>query len=154
MDHSTVLKSWPGCSSPYSCPVSTPRAALQRLRDESPQLNALCGEYAVILLTAFGSVLRPGSEPRDLDLGVLFEYGQAPDLLGLRDGIVALTRYEGIDLVVLNGAGPVIRERALVGAEVVFEAQKSTHAQAAIAATMERMDTDWLRRLAVEEMAR
>jgi uncharacterized protein YutE (UPF0331/DUF86 family) len=61
---------------------------------------------------------------------------------------VALTRYEGIGLAVLNGAGPVIRERALVGAEVVFEAQKSTHAQAATAATMERRDTDRLRRLA------
>jgi hypothetical protein len=56
--------------------------------------------------------------------------------------------------VVLNGAGPVIRERALVRAEVLFEARPSVHTNAAIAATMERMDTDWLRRLAVEVLAR
>jgi hypothetical protein len=72
----------------------------------------------------------------------------------VRDDLVALTGYEGIDLVVLNGAGPVIRERALVGAEVLYEARRSVHTQAAIAATMERMDTQWLRRLSLEELAR
>lgn len=134
--------------------MSTPGSALQQLRDASAQLKVLCEEHAVILLTAFGSVLRPATEPHDLDLGVLFDYTAERDVLGLRDGLVALTGYEGIDLVVLNGAGPVIRERALVQAEVLYEAQKSVHAQAAIAATMERMDTDWLRRLALEELAR
>lgn len=134
--------------------MSTPSSALQRLRKESAQLNVLCDEYAVILLTAFGSVLRPEAEPHDLDLGVLFEYTGERDALGLRDDLVALTGYEGIDLVVLNGAGPVIRERALVGAEVLHEARKSVHATAAVGATMERMDTAWLRDLALEELAR
>lgn len=134
--------------------MSTPSSALQRLREESAQLNVLCDEYAVILLTAFGSVLRPEAEPHDLDLGVLFEYAGEHDALGLRDDLVALAGYEGIDLVVLNGAGPVIRERALVGAEVLHEARKSVHANAAVAATMERMDTAWLRDLALEELAR
>ncbi|MCB0899717.1 MAG: nucleotidyltransferase domain-containing protein [Actinobacteria bacterium] len=133
--------------------MSTPGSALQRLREESAQLNVLCDEYGVILLTAFGSVLRPAAEPHDLDLGVLFEYGEAHDALGLRDNLVALTGYEGIDLVVLNGAGPVIRERALVGAKVLHEARKGVHANAAVAATMERMDTAWLRDLALEELA-
>jgi predicted nucleotidyltransferase len=134
--------------------VSTPGSALQRLRDDPSRLRVLCDEHAVILLTAFGSILRPAAEPHDLDVGVLFNYTAERDVLGLRDGLVALTGYEGIDLVVLNGAGPVIRERALVGAEVLNEARKSVHARAAIAATMERMDTDWLRRLALEELAR
>lgn len=134
--------------------MSNPGSALRRLHGESAQLRALCDEYDVILLTAFGSVLRPQAKPNDLDLGVLFEYGGKPDALGLRDGLVALTGNEGVDLVVLNGAGPVIRERALVGATVLYEARKSVHANAAIAATMERMDTAWLRDLALEELAR
>lgn len=134
--------------------MSTPNGALRLLRAASAELNALCDEHCVILLTAFGSVLRAPGEAHDLDLGVLFDFTVERDVLGLRDGLVALTGYEGIDLVVLNGAGPVIRERALVGAEVLFEARRSVHTNAAVAATMERMDTDWLRRLAVEELAR
>lgn len=54
----------------------------------------------------------------------------------------------------LNGAGPVIRECSLVGAEVLYEARPSVHAKAAIAATMERMDTAWLRQLALAELAK
>jgi predicted nucleotidyltransferase len=134
--------------------VSTPHGALQVLRNASAELGVLCGEQCVILLTAFGSVLREPGEAHDLDLGVLFDFDAERDVLRLRDRLVALTGYEGIDLVVLNGAGPVIRERALVGAEVLFEARPSVHTNATIAATMERMDTDWLRRLAVEVLAR
>lgn len=143
-----------GGRQPYSCPVSTPLSALRTLRDESARLGVLCDHYEVILLTAFGSALRPAPEPHDLDLGVLFEYAGERDVLGMRDGLVALTGYEGIDLVVLNDAGPVIRERALARAEVLFEARPSVHANAAIAATMERMDTAWLRDLALQELAR
>jgi len=36
--------------------------------------------------------------PRDLDLAVIFEYAEPRDALGLRDGLVELTDYEGIDL--------------------------------------------------------
>lgn len=72
-------------------------------------LKVICEGHGVILLTAFGSVLRPTAEPHDLDLGVLFEHAGTRDALGVRDGLVELTGYEGIDLVVLNGAGPVTR---------------------------------------------
>ncbi len=143
-----------GAASSYSCHMSSPGSALQRLRDDAEHLQVLCDRHGVVLLTAFGSVLRPAAEPHDLDLGVLFEHAGTRDALGVRDDLVALTGYEGIDLVVLNGAGPVIRERALVGAEVLYEARRSVHTQAAIAATMERMDTQWLRRLSLEELAR
>lgn len=56
--------------------MSTPGSALQRLREESAQLNVLCDEYGVILLTAFGSVLRPAAEPHDLDLGFCSSMGR------------------------------------------------------------------------------
>ena len=134
--------------------MSTPSDALARLREHSAQVARVCVVHRVLLLTAFGSALRPGARPRDLDLGVVFAHDAPRDVLGLLDHLVQLAGFDGIDLAVLNGAGPVIRERALVGAEVLFEAAPSVHANAAIAATMERMDTAWMRDLALKEMAR
>lgn len=139
---------------PYSGAMPTPTDALTILQAHPAEVARECAVHRVVLLTAFGSVLRPGAAPRDLDLGVLFEHAGPRDVLGLLDGLVELTGFDGIDLAVLNGAGPVIRERALVGALVLFEAGPSVHANAAIAATMERMDTAWMRELARREMAR
>ncbi len=129
-------------------------AALEQLRDRSGEVAGSCKRRAAILLTCFGSTTRPGSDPHDLDLGVLFEYGGPRDVLGLLDDLTVLTRYDGIDLTVLNDAGPVICEHALVGVEVLFEARRSVHAESALAATMERLDTAWLRRLTLETLAR
>lgn len=131
-----------------------PIDALRTLREHPEQVAAVCSQYRVALLTVFGSAVRPGSDPHDLDLGLLFEHDGPQDLLGVRDALVALTEFEQLDVAVLNAAGPVIRERALIGAEVLFEARPSMHANAALAAAMERMDTAWLRRLALESMAR
>jgi hypothetical protein len=47
---------------------------------------------------------------------------------------------------------PVAKERALVAAIPLFEALPGLFAQAQIAAMMERMDTEWLRRLDLELM--
>lgn len=48
----------------------------------------------------------------------------------------------------------MIRECSLVGAEVLYEARPSVHARAALAASIERMDTAWLRQLALAELAK
>jgi hypothetical protein len=53
----------------------------------------------------------------------------------------------------LNRGGPVIRERALVGSVELFESKPGALASAQVAAVLERMDTDWMRRLDLELMA-
>ncbi len=133
--------------------MGTPIQALTTLR-ESALLAELCRARGVILLTAFGSSIRPDTRPNDLDLGVLFAYEGPRDLLGFLDDLVQLTGCDALDLTVLNDAGPVIRERALVGALVLHEARSGLYVNARLAAVLERMDTAWMRELVVRELAR
>lgn len=58
-----------------------------------------------------------------------------------------------VDLVHLNSGGPLIRERALVGAIALYESEAGAWSRAATVATVQRMDTDWLRRLSLELLA-
>lgn len=71
-------------------------------------------------------------------------------MLGFLDQLASLGAGDEVDLMVLNHAGPVARERALVGARVLFESRPGEFATTQIAAIMERMDTDWLRALDLE----
>jgi hypothetical protein len=127
--------------------------ALASLRRDDDALASLCQRHEVLLLTAFGSTVAGATAPGDLDLGVLFVRSAPADLLGLLDGLVALTGYDGFDVVDLGRAGPVIRERAMVGADILYEREPGTWARESTAAMLERMDTDWLRRLSLEAMA-
>jgi hypothetical protein len=58
-----------------------------------------------------------------------------------------------IDVVHLNPAGPVLRERALVGSVVLDESEPGAWASASTAAMQDRMDTDWLRRMNLDLLA-
>lgn len=149
----------PGRRAPYSAGVATtPRDALARLLEATGdgRLDELCERRGVALLSAFGSatVAAEGDgaeqEPADLDIGVSF--GEAPDLLGLLDDLVVLTGFDGVDLVPLDGAGPVLRSEALTGLPL-FESVAGAFARAQMAALAERWDTAWLRRLDLEAMA-
>jgi len=135
--------------------VTEPREALDRLAAAaaSGELRTVCERYAVDLLVAFGSAVRPGGSPRDLDLAVRPTV-PGIDFLGLLDALATLAGTDRIDLMNLASAGPVARERALVGGLLLFEAVPGALARAQIAAMMERMDTDWLRRLDLDLMAR
>jgi predicted nucleotidyltransferase len=134
---------------------SSPYDGMDRLlaAAESGALAELSREHDVTLLVAFGSVLNPCSSARDLDLAVRFQT-ETPDVLGLLDQLASLGTGDEVDLMVLNHAGPVARERALVGARVLFESRSGEFATTQMAAMMERMDTDWLRALDLELMAR
>lgn len=101
---------------------------------------------------AFGSVLRPTGVPHDV-LAVRWA-GQDIDVLGLLDELVELAGSSQLDLMDLASAGPVARERALVGGVPLVEDSPGSFARAQLAAMMERMDTAWLRRLDLELMAR
>ncbi len=135
--------------------VVTPSEGLERLRVAagSGELRVFCQRRLVTLLTVFGSAGRGESDPRDLDIGVLTEYGADFDLFGFVTDVIELVGLEQVDVAHLNVAGPLLRERALVGSIILHESEPGTWARASTAAVMERLDTEWLRRLSLELLA-
>ena len=127
-------------------------AALQAAA-ESGELDELCARHRVRVLTVFGSAARGEPNARDLDIGVMFEPDADPDYLAIINDLIDLTRTDAVDFVHLNRGGPVIRERALVGSIWLFESEPGALAKAQVSAVLERMDTDWMRRLDLELMA-
>ncbi|OEU86736.1 hypothetical protein DB35_24110 [Streptomyces abyssalis] len=137
--------------------MADPRESLRRLAVAAAdgELDSLCRAFGAELLVAFGSAVRTGSEPQDLDIAVLFRRdGTRPDLLGFLDGLSTLAQSTVIDLMDLGRAGPVARERALVGGITLVELTPGALAREQMHAITERMDTAWLRRLNLELMAR
>ena len=134
--------------------MAGPREGLARLERaaESGEIDALCIRHGVRLLTVFGSTARGETAPRDLDVGVLFEHDARPDVLELMADLTELARVD-VDLAHLNRAGPVLRERALLGTVGLFESSPGALATAATAALGERIDTDPSRRLDLELLA-
>jgi predicted nucleotidyltransferase len=104
-------------------------------------------------MTVFGSAARGEPTARDLDIAVASEPGSDLDVLGLVDDLVALTGVDRIDLAHLNRAGPLLRERALVGCVPLFESVGGAYAAAQMAAIGERVETDTLRRLDLDLLA-
>lgn len=133
-----------------------PREALDRLRvaADDGRLEELCRRHGVRVMTVFGSAARPDLDPRDLDVAVGFEPGLGGDVLTLLDDLTVLTGSDDVDLLVLERAGPVARERALVQCLPLYESEPTAYATAQVAAVGERMDTDWLRALDLETLRR
>jgi len=133
-----------------------PAEALRRLESAAAdgRLEALCQRHGVRLMTAFGSAVRGERAPRDLDVAVGYERGREVDLLALLDDLSRLTGSDDVDLLVLDRAGPVARERALVGCRPLYQSENGVFGTAQMAAICERMDTDWLRRLDLETLRR
>jgi predicted nucleotidyltransferase len=127
---------------------------LRRLRAaaRSSSIDALCARHSIRVLTAFGSAVRDDPNARDLDVAVILEPGHHADYPSLIADLVDLTDAD-VDLVVLNGAGPLIRERALVEADPLFESEEGAWSRAATAAAVERMDTDWMREIGLRLLA-
>ncbi len=135
--------------------VVTPSEGLEGLRAAagSGELRVLCQRRHVTLLTVFGSAGRGEPDPRDLDIGVLTEHGADFDLFGFVADVIELVGLEQVDVAHLNAAGPLLRERALVGSIILHESEPGTWARASTAAVMERLDTEWLRRLSLDLLA-
>lgn len=137
--------------------MSDLRESLERLTAaaESGELHQLCERYRAELLVAFGSTVRGSATPRDLDVAVLFSRElERPDVLGFLDELGDLARTMNLDLMDLGRAGPVAREQALVGGLPLVQSTPDLFAREQMRAIMERLDTDWLRRLELELMAR
>lgn len=134
----------------------TPAQGLTRLRSAatSGDLDRVCVRHGVRVLTVFGSAARGGPGPRDLDVAVLTEPGRTLDVVGLVNDLVELSGADGLDLAHLNQAGPVLRERALVGVVALFESSAGAFADAQSAAIGERIETDAMRRLDLKLLGR
>ena len=114
----------------------------------------MCTQLGIQLLVLFGSAARASTDPRDVDVAVRFRKDTAADLLGLLDALHALTGFEGYDVLDLARAGPVARERALVGCRLLYQARAGLFARAQIGAIMQRLDTDEMRRVELALLAR
>jgi len=133
--------------------VVTPVEALARLTNSPAELERVCARRGVRVMTAFGSAARANPDARDLDLAVAFERDRPHDVLALLAELVDLGGTDAIDLMELDRAGPVARERALVATVPLFESERGAFARLQMAAMLERMDTDWLRRLDLDLLA-
>ncbi|MCB1017810.1 MAG: hypothetical protein KDB10_22185 [Acidimicrobiales bacterium] len=118
---------------------------------DAGELDEVCRARGVRLLGLFGSAARPaeGAVPHDVDVAV--SWLAAPDVLGLLDDLVRLTQFDGIDLAVIDGAGPVLRAEAMVG-RPLYESEPGLYATTQMAALAERRDTQWLRDLDLEAL--
>jgi predicted nucleotidyltransferase len=134
--------------------VVTPQEGWERLVEasESGRLDDVCRRHHVRVLTVFGSTGRGEPDPADLDVGVSFEAGASPDVLALLTDLYEVAGRE-VDLAVVDRASPLLRDRALMHAQPVWEAVPGDWINMAVAAHLEAMDTAWLRRLDLERMA-
>lgn len=76
------------------------------------------------------------------------------DAVALVNDLVGLTGVQAVDLAHLDSAGPVLRERALVGCVPLFESTPGRYAAAQLAAIAERIETDPARRADLELLSR
>ena len=133
--------------------MTTATEAAQRLTAAAADgtIDDLCRWRQVRLLALFGSAAGPNSAAAgDLDLAV--EWLADGDVLELVDAITALTRFDRVDVAVLNGASPTLRARALTGIGL-YEYEPGAYAVTQMAALAEWRDTAWLRRLDLQRMA-
>lgn len=136
--------------------ADNPRAALNQLRREARDgvLARVCGEAGIELLVVFGSATVPSwpVAPRDLDLAVVMTSDS--DLLRVIDALVKHLAFDGIDVMDLNRAGSVARAQALVRGELLHEQTPGTFAEQQILALVQQADTQWMRDLQLEALAR
>jgi len=102
----------------------------------------------------FGSAARDEAAARDLDIAVISEPNVLSDPVALVNDLIDLTGVQAVDLAHLNRAGSVLRERALVGSVALFESAGGRFAAAQTAAIGERIETDAMRRLDLDLLAR
>ncbi len=108
-------------------------------------LDDLCEEMGVDVLGVFGSAAHSDPAPAN-DLDVAVRFVDVNRSLELIDGLVALTLYDDIDLVVITGAHPGIEAAALCG-QALYESRPGRFADEQMAALGRSRDTAWLRDL-------
>lgn len=121
------------------------------VRDGS--LAALAAAHGLALVVLFGSAADPDvDEPGDLDLAVAWSSGAPGDLLRLTSDLTGLLG-DAVDVLDLDRAGPVARQRALTRGEVLLELEQGALATRQMRAVRDHMDTAWMRRLQLDLLA-
>lgn len=93
------------------------------------------------------------ADPADVDVAVSFGRGTEGRVVTLLDELYRFTGFEDFDVLDLDRAYPLARERALTGGRLLYQSQPGLFATTQIAALMERLDTDEMRRVELELMA-
>lgn len=132
--------------------VTAARARLHALGEA--ELDELCHRHGVRVLTLFGSSADPeADDPGDLDLGVVFEPGGDHDMLGLLDSLVRTLGTERIDLLDAERASETARRRAIADGVGLYESEPMALAFAAMAADGLFMETNEMRRAALDSLS-
>jgi predicted nucleotidyltransferase len=134
---------------------NSPAEALRLLKAaaEDGRLEAIARARELTLVTVFGSAVDDPANAKDIDIAVMPRWGTSLDILAVINDFMLLTNSDDVDLLDLGRAGPVAREQALTYCEVLYESDPGVFAEAQLRATMERLDTDWLRQLGLRLMA-
>lgn len=136
--------------------ATTPEVALNQLRRDarSGALAWLCRETGIELLVAFGSATDPHwpAPPGDLDLAVILADGC--DLLQAVNALTAHLGSEQVDVMDLGRASDVARAQAFSSGELLYERDAGTFAEQQILAIVQQADTEWLRTLQLDALAR
>ncbi|MGB3187241.1 MAG: hypothetical protein WBG36_01890 [Ornithinimicrobium sp.] len=116
------------------------------------RLEALCRRRGVSLCVLHGSAV-DAEDPGDVDLAIGWINRGGNDLVALVGDLIDVVG-DSVDVMDLDRAGPVAAQRALTRGEVLVELIPGTFANRQMRAVREFMDTDWLRRLDLEALAR
>ena len=130
---------------------TTPAEAVRLLRAamDNGQLDAFVERRNLRLVTLFGSASRDEPTAHDVDIAVSARTGERLDILDVVNDLLALTGSDDIDVLDLDRAGPVARQHGLFG-EPLYESEPCLYAREQDRASMERMDTEWFRKLRLE----
>lgn len=134
--------------------MRTPAQDLVRLRAAAAdgRLEAICRKHGVELLVLFGSAVTD-EDPGDVDLAVAWSRGHDRDLLGVVVSFME-TIGDSVDVMDLDRAGPVARQRALSRGELLVELTAHAFARRQMHAIREFIETAPFRRLDLELLAR
>ena len=105
-------------------------------------------------MTVFGSAVHDAAHADDLDLGVMFEPDADGDIVGLTSALIELTGTDALDVMDAQRASPTARARAIVEALALYESEAGAYAQAQMGAAVLEWDTQWMRRMALDSLAR
>jgi len=135
--------------------VTTPAEALAGLRAaaRSGELTRLGDDLGLTLVLVFGSAERGEPDARDLDVAVAARPGTRVDALAVVSTLIELTRFDGMDVMDLDRAGPVARQQALVPGEPLYEFEPGAFITEQMRASGERLSTEWMRRHSLERLA-
>lgn len=116
------------------------------------RLAQACAATGIELVMLFGSAATE-PDPGDVDLAVAFVDPRARDVLAAVTALHGLVG-DALDVLDLDRAGPVARQRALTQGEVLVQLRPGAFATRQMAAMREFIETDPFRRLDLELMGR